>query len=282
MGERRRRRGRGPLAALLAGAFTVGLPAVQAAPSATVPVPKAAASVASSCPASPYGVHHYAPGTGKTIALTFDDGPGANSRAVLVLLQAHRVAGTFFNIGVNQAVSPATVVTEKTHGFLLGNHTWSHPDMVRLSASAQAAEMDKASTEQSRIVGGAPCFFRPPYGSYNNTTLALARARHMSVWNWSVDTEDWKARGSASSVWVKRIISRAEAGSSQTHPVILMHNARSGDAATVAALPTIIVFYRDRGYTFVDLTGRSSRAVTRRRAAESPSTGFRTDVRNRG
>jgi peptidoglycan/xylan/chitin deacetylase (PgdA/CDA1 family) len=142
--------------------------------------------------------------------------------------------------------------------------------------------MDKASTEQSRIVGGAPCFFRPPYGSYNNTTLALARARHMSVWNWSVDTEDWKARGSASSVWVKRIISRAEAGSRQAHPVILMHNARSGDAATVAALPTIIAFYRDRGYTFVDLTGRNRRAVTRRRAAESPSTGFRTHVRNRG
>ena len=58
--------------------------------------------------------------------------------------------------------------------------------------------MDRASTEQISLVGSAPCVFRPPYGSYNSTTLSLAQARNMSVWNWSVDTEDWKAAGSGS------------------------------------------------------------------------------------
>ena len=61
---------------------------------------------------------------------------------------------------------------------------------------------------------------------------------------WSVDTEDWKADGSSSSYWVNRIISLAESeGGMQTHPVILMHNAPSGDPATVLALPTIIRYF---------------------------------------
>jgi uncharacterized protein with LGFP repeats len=75
----------------------------------------------------------------------------------------------------------------------------------------------------------------------------------MSVWNWSVDTEDWKAAGSGSADWVNRIVSLAQAGGSQTHPVVLMHNQPGGNPATVTALPTIIQFYRDRGYGFVSL-----------------------------
>jgi hypothetical protein len=78
----------------------------------------------------------------------------------------------------------------------------------------------------------------------------------MAVWMWSVDTEDWKADGSAASSWVNRIISLAESeGGGQLHPVVLMHNAPSGDPATVAALPTIISYFRMRGYTFVNLAG---------------------------
>jgi peptidoglycan/xylan/chitin deacetylase (PgdA/CDA1 family) len=137
--------------------------------------------------------------------------------------------------------------------------------MSRLSAAAQAAEMDNASAQQANLVGAAACFFRPPYGATNSTTLTLAQARGMAVYNWSVDTEDWKAKGSAAQVWVDRIIALARTGGSQTHPVVLMHNQSTAMPATVAALPTIIAFYRERGYTFVDLAGRvrvTDRAVT--------------------
>ncbi|MDQ1697877.1 MAG: hypothetical protein QOJ03_3230, partial [Frankiaceae bacterium] len=102
-----------------------------------------------------------------------------------------------------------------------------------------------------------PCLFRPPYGSYDATTLDSAQSAGMATWNWSVDTEDWKAEGSASSLWVRRIINRAEAGASQLHPVILMHNQATPNPATVAALGPVIDFYRARGYTFVDLYGRT-------------------------
>jgi hypothetical protein len=80
----------------------------------------------------------------------------------------------------------------------------------------------------------------------------------MKFWTWSVDTEDWKANGSSSRSWVDRIIRLAEQeGGVLRHPVVLMHNAPSGDPATARALPAIINFFRHRGYAFVDLLGRT-------------------------
>ena len=190
------------------------------------------------------------------MALTFDDGPGPSTQAILAVLREYGVTATFLNIGQNAAAYPGLVRDEASHGFLVGNHTWNHQDMPAISAAAQAAEMDEASAEQERLTGWGPCVFRPPYGNYNATLLSLARQRGMAVWMWSVDTEDWKADGSAATSWVNRIISLAESeGGSQRHPVVLMHNAPSGDPATVSALPTVIRYFRDRGYTFVSLAG---------------------------
>ena len=113
--------------------------------------------------------------------------------------------------------------------------------------------MSQASAEQRSIAGTVPCAFRPPYGDYDATTLRLAQQLRMGVWTWSVDTLDWMANGSASSYWVHRIIQLAEQGGALPHPILLMHNARKGDPATVTALPAIIQFYRSRGYLFVTL-----------------------------
>jgi peptidoglycan/xylan/chitin deacetylase (PgdA/CDA1 family) len=221
----------------------------------TVSPPDVATTFASSCPAAPYGVQHYAPGSGRTVALTFDDGPGASTQAIMNILEDRGVPATFFNIGVNATVRPSTVVAESDQRFPLGNHTWAHPQLTRLSATAQAKEMDDATAEQVYLVGSQPCLFRPPYGSYDSSTLSLAQARGMAVYNWSVDTEDWKANGSSDPYWVHRIISLGEAGGSQDHPLVLMHNQPTAMPATVSALPWLITYYRDRGYTFVDLTG---------------------------
>jgi peptidoglycan-N-acetylglucosamine deacetylase len=221
-------------------------------PQVTAPV------IATSCPAAPYGARSYAPGSGKTVALTFDDGPGPSTAGILSVLASYRVPATFFNLGQNMAARPALVRQEASAGYTLGNHTWDHPNMITQSASAQASEMDRASAEQQSLTGIAPCAFRPPYGNYNSTTLSLAQQRRMTFWTWSVDTEDWKANGSSSSSWVNRIISLAESeGGVLQHPVVLMHNAPSGDPATVLALPTIIRYFRDHGYTFVDVYGRT-------------------------
>ena len=205
------------------------------------------------CPAAPYGPRLYAPGSSKTVALTFDDGPGRSTAAILAILASHRVPATFFNIGAAMATRPWLVREEVEAGYAMGDHTWNHPDLVPLSAAAQAAELSEASAEQRSIAGTVPCAFRPPYGEYDSTTLRLAQQQRMGVWMWSVDSLDWMADGSTSSYWVQRIIRLAEQGGALLHPIVLMHDARPGDPATVAALPAIIQFFRSHGYRFVAL-----------------------------
>jgi peptidoglycan/xylan/chitin deacetylase (PgdA/CDA1 family) len=214
----------------------------------------AADPAAAACLAVPYGAHFYAPGSGKTVALTFDDGPGKSTAAIIAILARYRVPATFFNIGVNMAARPSLVRAEVSDGYAMGNHTWNHPDLDDLTAARQAAEMDEASAEQRSITGTVPCAFRPPYGDYDSTTLRLAQQRRMGVWLWSVDTQDWMAEGSGSAYWVNRIIRLAEQeGGALRHPIVLMHNQPNGNPATVSALPAIIQFFRARGYRFVAL-----------------------------
>src|SRR5215472_7850542 len=117
----------------------------------------AAVSAVRRCPAASYGAHSYAPGKGKTVALTFDDGPGRTTAAVLRVLARYRVPATFFNIGVNVAARPGLARKEVRAGYAMGNHTWDHPNLVRLSASQQAAEMGRMSTELRRAAGVLPC-----------------------------------------------------------------------------------------------------------------------------
>ncbi len=231
----------GPVA-VMPGGSVARPPAVTGVPAAT------------GCPAAPYGARFYAPGSSKTVALTFDDGPGKSTAAILAILARYRVPATFFNIGVNMPPRPSLVREEVKGGYAMGNHTWNHPDMAALSAVRQAAELDQMSAEQRSIAGTVPCAFRPPYGDYDSTTLMLAQQRRMGVWLWSVDTQDWMAEGSGSSFWVHRIIRLAEQeGGVLRHPIVLMHNQPIGNPATVSALPTIIQFFRSHGYRFVAL-----------------------------
>jgi peptidoglycan/xylan/chitin deacetylase (PgdA/CDA1 family) len=222
----------------------------------------AAAAGSTSCPAPPAGVQHSAPGAGRTVALTFDDGPGRTTQAILTILQRYGVAATFFNLGVNSTARPTLVRSEVVAGHLVGNHTWSHPRLPTLTATGQATELDRATIEQNSLVAVGSCVFRPPYGEYDATTLSLARQRGIAVWTWSVDTEDWKAGTSTDPAWVERIVSRAVAGGSQAHPVVLMHNPPAGIPATVTALPRIIEYYRGHGFQFVTLLGRVGGAST--------------------
>jgi peptidoglycan/xylan/chitin deacetylase (PgdA/CDA1 family) len=206
------------------------------------------------CPRPAAKANFYAPGKGKTVALTFDDGPGASTGQILKILRQFKVPATFFNIGENEAARKPLVREEIKDGFVVGNHTWDHPDMDLLSPSAQAAELDKTSAEQHRITHTWPCVFRPPYGDYDTQLLRLARRHRLQVWLWSVDTQDWMADGSGAQYWVNRIISLAESeGGVQQHPVVLMHNQPAGNPATVSALPTIIRFFRSHHYRFVAL-----------------------------
>jgi peptidoglycan/xylan/chitin deacetylase (PgdA/CDA1 family) len=178
---------------------------------------------------------------------------------VLDILKANRMHATLFMIGQNARSYPRLVRRVVAEGHTVGNHTFSHPHMNDLSATRQAAQLDAGTRAISAAVRGGykPCFFRPPYGAYNSTTVRLARARGMSTVMWSHDTRDWTTPLRPSSSFQRSIVYRA------THPVtlhpdVLMHDGSPGNYRqnTVNSVRRIITFYKSRGYRFTNPAGR--------------------------
>jgi len=244
--------------------LTVGVLAVSGPVGGAVAVPGAAAA---SCPPTQLAPTRTAPGPGRTVALTFDDGASQYTPRILAVLRAARVRATFFDTGAHDAAHPDWARQIAAAGQLLANHSWSHPRLAALTGAAQAAEMDRTSTTQSLLTGDTPCFLRPPFGSYDAATLTAAHARHLAVVMWSVDTGDWHQSAQLSTYWTAFIIQQASLGLRQSHPIVLMH-ARKGSTEpewrvaaerenTIAALPAIISMYQAAGYRLVDLTGHT-------------------------
>jgi peptidoglycan-N-acetylglucosamine deacetylase len=129
-------------------------------------------------------------------------------------------------------------------GDAIGDHTETHAPMSRLSRR----EQQKQLLAEARAIGrhGAPFphLFRPPYGLWNATTLALLRKYRMLMVLWTVDTSDYLRRG------VSAIVTAAVKGA-RPGAIILLHDAGGDRAETVAALPHIIAALRRRHYRLV-------------------------------
>jgi peptidoglycan/xylan/chitin deacetylase (PgdA/CDA1 family) len=181
---------------------------------------------------------------GRDVALTFDDGPGPYTPGVLNVLERYHVHATFFVIGkMLRYFSPSTV-REIKDGDVIGDHTESHPEMAQLSAHEQYEELFEQIARVELLGGPRPVLFRPPYGSFNATTMRELHRLHLLMTLWSVDTEDYLQPG------VSVIVQRALAGA---HPgaIILMHDAGGTRTQTIAALPSIIRDLRARGFRLV-------------------------------
>jgi peptidoglycan/xylan/chitin deacetylase (PgdA/CDA1 family) len=181
---------------------------------------------------------------GRDIALTFDDGPGPYTPGVLSVLEHFHVHATFFEIGEMLRYFSASTERELRDGDVIGDHTETHPEMATLSAHAQHEELFEQILHIELVGGPRPVLFRPPYGSYDATTMRELRSLHLLMVLWSDDTEDYLQPG------VSVIVQRALAGA---HPgaIILMHDAGGTRTQTIAALPTIIRDLRGRGFHLV-------------------------------
>ena len=181
---------------------------------------------------------------GRDVALTFDDGPGPYTPGVLSVLERFHVHATFFVIGEMLRYFSASAEREIRDGDVIGDHTETHPEMATLSAHDQREELFEQIARIELIGGPRPVLFRPPYGSYNATTMRELRALHLLMVLWSADTEDYLQPG------VSVIVEHALAGA---HPgaIILMHDAGGTRTQTIEALPTIIRELRARGYHLV-------------------------------
>ncbi|MBP5865940.1 polysaccharide deacetylase family protein [Streptomyces scabiei] len=178
----------------------------------------------------------------KCIALTFDDGPAAPETAnLLTHLARYRARVTFFTVGQNVAAHPDLVRAEARAGHEIGNHSWNHPDLTRLSPRQVASQLHRTSAAIKAATGRAPTLVRPPYGAINHTVKSVTT---LSPVLWDVDTEDWKYRDPAR-------VARTVIDKAQPNDVVLLHDIHP---TSVAAVPEILRTLSARGYHFVTVS----------------------------
>jgi peptidoglycan/xylan/chitin deacetylase (PgdA/CDA1 family) len=221
-------------------------PSVQAGGTSSVPVHNAEAEGN----AAVSKVFAYTPfvraggGRSKDIALTFDDGPGPYTPEILDVLERFHVRATFFAIGKMERYFSASTIRQIHDGDVIGDHTETHPQLATLSAHEQHEQLFEDIVRIELLGGDRPTLFRPPYGSYNATTMRELHRLHLLMVLWSADTEDYLRPGVP--VIVQRALEGAKPGA-----ILLMHDGGGNRAQTVAALPTIITKLRKRGYNLV-------------------------------
>jgi peptidoglycan/xylan/chitin deacetylase (PgdA/CDA1 family) len=173
----------------------------------------------------------------KLAALTFDDGPGTHTQEMLDILVARHVPATFFVLGSTAAAYPELIEKEKAAGCEVENHSWSHPWFTELTDEEIISQISRTD----RVIGGSK-FLRPPYGDWNSHVRALAASMGLKLAFWTVDTRDWELQD------VDAIMShvKAEVG---PDAIILMHDGGKNRLQTVAAIPVMIDWLFEQGYS---------------------------------
>ena len=184
------------------------------------------------------------PRAGKLVALSFDGGSGYAWRHIMRALDKLDATGTFFCTGQSVSKYPEVAREALELGMEIGNHSYDHPDFSTISyEQARKQLLDNADTwwEACRAIP-AP-LFRPPYGSYNETTLkAAGSAGYPFVVNWDVDTGDWT--GASPAEIARRAVEGAGPGS-----IICMHTEWN----TQKAIPAMVKGLRAKGLEPVSL-----------------------------
>ena len=184
------------------------------------------------------------PKAGKLVALTFDGGSGYAWRHIMSALTKLDAKGTFFCTGVSVDKYPEMAREAIAQGMTLGNHSYDHPDFRAISYDEARRELLENAQAWWKACGAVPTpFFRPPYGSCNDTTLkAAGSAGYPFVVNWDVDTGDWT--GAPPAEIARRAIEGARPGS-----IILMHTLWT----TQEAIPAMVKGLRAKGLEPVGL-----------------------------
>ncbi|MFF8097281.1 polysaccharide deacetylase family protein [Streptomyces sp. NPDC016675] len=247
-------------AAGTAGALAVGTGGGSARPVAPAPGPAVRRPLHSSAyrlqPLTGYGAPRAAPrrppvrsepilrvsGLGRTMMLTFDDGPDPRfTPDILDTLAKYDVRATFFVCGEMADHNRGLLSRMADEGHVVGNHTWSHPLLTRLTRRRIRSEMERTSEVVERAFGEPPRWFRAPYGAWNRAAFQLGAELGMEPLAWTVDTLDWTTPGTGT------IVERVEDGAAPG-VVVLSHDAGGDRSQTVRALRSYLPELLDSGY----------------------------------
>ena len=184
----------------------------------------------------------------KRIALTFDDGPCEKyDPEILDVLDKYGVIATFFLVGENIERDPLSAKRIAERGHEIGNHTYSHKKMGKLSESELISEMTRTSELIKGVCGYTPTLFRPPEGYVNGVVSSAASSGGYTLVLWSIDTLDWQGRAACDIV--DTVISNAKNGA-----IILCHDYIWKKSETAKAINEFIPILQKMGYKFITVS----------------------------
>ncbi|USN53254.1 MAG: polysaccharide deacetylase family protein [Candidatus Nomurabacteria bacterium] len=185
-------------------------------------------------------------GGAKKMTLTFSGrGNGANVDEILQVLQEANAPASFFFTGTFARNNPDVVQKISDAGYRIYNQSDTHPDFEDLTEDEALLELEAADEEISGITNlTTKPFFRPPFGSVDQTVTDIVMSAGYCPVTWTVDGLDWQAGATAADIEA-RVMSRAANGG-----IVLL---QVGGISTEDALPTIITELRDQGYELVSL-----------------------------
>ena len=196
-----------------------------------------------------YNAYYMAEGEDKKIYLTFDCGyENGNTGAILDALANHNAKATFFVVGHFLETAPELVKRMVEEGHAVGNHTYHHPDMSKISdQSTFQKEMDDVRNLFREITGQEmPMYYRPPQGKYNTQNLTMAKDLGYATFFWSLAYVDWNVDAQPT---------HEEAFSKLTtriHPgaIVLLHNTSKTNGEI---LDELLTKWEEMGYSFGSL-----------------------------
>ena len=173
------------------------------------------------------------------IALTFDDGPSAAwTPALLDGLKERGVKATFFLIGENADINPEIVKRMAEEGHLIGNHTYHHVELTKVSENEARLELADTSAVIVRITGKEPEYMRPPFGAWQRK---LEQEIQMLPVLWTIDPLDWTTENQDEIV--NKVVTEAE-----ENDIILLHDCYK---SSIEAGLRIVDILQEEGFVFV-------------------------------
>ena len=186
----------------------------------------------------------------KVIYLTFDAGyENGNTPAILEALKKHDVSATFFVVGNYLETSPELVKQMVAEGHTVGNHTFHHPEMSKISDAASfEKELKDVETLYQTITGEELTrFYRPPQGKYNTQNLQLAGDLGYKTFFWSLAYVDWiQDQQPTKEAAFDKLLKRIHPGA-----VVLLHSTSSTNAQI---LDELLTKWEEMGYHFAPLS----------------------------
>jgi len=187
----------------------------------------------------------------KEIALTFDDGPNPSyTTRLLDILKEHQVPATFFIMGRQAQRYPDIVKRIIEEGHTLGLHSYSHRHAWLMSPIATIRDMNRTYNILKDMLGKAPNWYRPPWGTFNLISMFAAKRLNLKVAYWSIEAQDWAKDTTVEHIY-NTVINKIHPGA-----IIVLHDNQGAPGAperTLKALPTIIDTLKRQGFRFVSL-----------------------------